>query len=299
MLDRLRQIAIFAKTVEHGSFRAAAKALGVSPSVVSHHISDLEQQLGTALLYRSTRKLALTGDGETLLVAARAMLESAEAGIEAVTDAKSDPSGELRLTVPAVLAQSRLVDLIAEFATAHTKVQLLVDFSDLRRDLLDGGFDVAIRMGWLRDSSLKARKLGELTRQLVAAGSYLDARPAPLAPQDLVDWDWIEFLQVPQRPTFRRDGAGPVRIKPRAQIRVNDANALYRLACAGSGLAILPTSLTDAGIASGLIRPVLPDWHVASVGIFAVWPPNAPRDGLTAHFVRFLALSNVRLFGSE
>ncbi|WP_274594863.1 LysR family transcriptional regulator [Parasedimentitalea marina] len=155
MLDQLRQIAIFAKTVDHGSFRAAAKALRLSPSVVSHHITQLEAQLGVALLYRSTRKLSLTRDGERLIGAARKMIDAAETGLHAVSDLAPQPSGELRVTAPAVLAQSTIVRRIAKFSIAYPGVRLALDFSDLRREVIGEGIDVALRMGSSRIAPLR------------------------------------------------------------------------------------------------------------------------------------------------
>ena len=110
MIDRLRQMAIFAKTINHGSFRGAARELKLSPSVVSHHISQLEEHLGVALIYRSTRKLTLTREGQRLLAATRNMLEAVEGELKALTATASDPSGELRLTMPSVLSHSQITD---------------------------------------------------------------------------------------------------------------------------------------------------------------------------------------------
>lgn len=158
MIDELRQIFIFAKTVDHGSFRAAAKALRLSPSVVSHHVGQLEQSLGTALLYRSTRKLSLTPDGERLLSAAHTMIEAVEAGVQDIANQTRHVSGILRLTVPAVLGQSDLTDQFARFAVAYPQVRIDIDYSDSRRDIIGDGYDVAIRIGDLEDSSLKFTK---------------------------------------------------------------------------------------------------------------------------------------------
>ncbi len=196
MLDHLKQIAIFAKTVDHGSFREAARVLRLSPSVVSHHVTQLEQQLGTALLYHSTRKLSLTADGERLLAAVRSMIEAAEAGLQAIADQKSQLSGVLRITAPAALGQSMLVDRFAEFSLANPLVQLSINFTDVRRDLIGEGFDVAIRMGWLKDSTLIARKLFDVRRRLVAGQTYCAKRSKPTSPRDLEDWDWLELGQV-------------------------------------------------------------------------------------------------------
>ncbi len=289
MLDQLRQIAIFAKVVDHGSFRAAARALDLSPSVVSHHIAQLEQQLGTALLYRSTRKLSVTDDGKHLLTQAHAMIDAAETGLQAVANQSPQPSGELQVTLPAVLAQSSLVDTIASFSKAHPKVGLMLDFSDSRREVIGEGIDVAIRMGWLKDSTLKARKLYDVSRRLIASNAYLQNRTRPEKPADLEDWDWLELAPVRLKPRFQKPGARPVILKPKPRLSVNDANALCRLACAGAGLAIVPDFLTDAGIANGTLEHLLPDWQLDPVGVYAVWPPNAPREGLTALFIAALA----------
>jgi len=143
MIDRLRQMAIFAKTIDHGSFRAAAKELRLSPSVVSHHISQLEESLGVALLYRSTRKLSLTSEGERLLVAARNMLQAVETELVDLSSSANTPSGELRLTMPSVLSQSHFTDRIAAFSKAYPRITLSLDFSDTRRALIDDGFDLA------------------------------------------------------------------------------------------------------------------------------------------------------------
>ena len=289
MLDQLRQIAIFAKTVDHGSFRAAAKALRLSPSVVSHHITHLEEQLGVALLYRSTRKLSLTRDGERLIGAARKMMEAADAGLRAVSDTAPQPTGELRITAPAVLAQSATVTRIAEFSIAFPGVHLTLDFSDLRREVIGDGIDVALRMGWLKDSSLKARKLYDVDRCLVASPSYLQKHPEPVTPNDLEDWDWLELSQVKLAAKFQKPGHQKILIRPAPRISVNEAHALYFLARSGAGLAIIPEFLTREDADAGFIQKVLPDWKPTPVGVFAVWPPNAPKEGLTALFVKFLA----------
>ena len=289
MLDQLRQIAIFAKTVEHGSFRSAADALDLSPSVVSHHVAQLEQRLGTALLYRSTRRLSLTSDGDTLLSSARAMIDAAESGLQAVGDKTGEPTGALRVTLPAVLAHSEFVDRIADFANAHPRIRLELDFSDLQRNIVSDGIDVAIRMGWLRDSALMARKLGEIQRKVVAAPEYAARHQSPSTPRELEDWDWLELSPVELKPEFRRRGHRVVRINPKANVTVNDANALSRLVCAGTGVAILPDFLVEGALGDRIIQHVLPEWTVGAVGVFAVWPPNAPKGGLTSRFVNFIA----------
>ncbi len=291
MLDELRQIAIFAKTVDHGSFRAAAKALDLSPSVVSHHVGQLEQRLDTALLYRSTRKLSLTPDGERLLVAAHAMMDAAESGLQDIVSHTQQPSGMLRITAPAFLAQSALTDQLASFSLAYPDVQLTIDFSDARQDLIADGYDVALRAGEMEDSSLVARKLFNVQRRLVAAPAYLNAQPKkPTTPSDLSDWNWLLFAPVKrQKLVFHKAGKQKLITQPESHITVNDTYALSQLARAGAGLTIIPEFVAEPHITTGALHYVLPDWALASFDVFAVWPSNAPKYGLVKHFINFLA----------
>ena len=290
MLDELRQIAIFAKTVDHGSFRAAAKALSLSPSVVSHHVGQLEKRLDTALLYRSTRKLSLTPDGERLLTAAHAMIEAAESGLQDIVSHAEQPSGILRITAPAALAQSEVTNQCAEFSLAYPLVQLLIDFSDTRQDLIADGYDVAIRIGDMKDSSLMARKLFDMHRRLVAAPAYLKKRPnKPISPKDLDGWDWLVLSPVwRQKLAFYKAGKEELIPQQEHRISANNVYALSQLARAGAGLAIIPEFTAEKETAAGTLQYVLPEWSVASMGVFAVWPSNAPKHGLVKHFINFL-----------
>lgn len=289
MLHHLRALAVFAKTVEHGSFRLAAKELKLSPSVVSHHISQLEAQLGVALLYRSTRQLSLTRDGERLIGAARTMVETAEAGLNDILDQSAGLSGRLRITAPAVLARSPVTERIAQFVSAHPGVHLSIDYTEVARDIIADGIDVAIRMGWLRDSALKARKLYDVERVVLAARTYLKTRAAPASPKDLEGWDWLDLTPVPLRPVFRNASRQRVTLRPSPRLSANSATALYQLSLGGAGLAILPRYLAEAELHTGEMQVVLPDWRVDAIGVYAMRPQNAPRDSLAAAFVNALA----------
>lgn len=289
MLDELRQIAIFAKTVDHGSFRAAAKALRLSPSVVSHHVGQLEEHLGTALLYRSTRKLALTADGERLLVAARAMLDAAESGLQELSTQTDNPTGVLRLTIPAVLAPSMLMQRFANFGARYPQVQLSLDFSDARRDLIADGFDIAIRAGNMDDSSLKAQKLFEFERRLVASPDYLEQHSKAKSPDDLSEWDWMELSPIWNKKLEFRKGRKRIEAqKKRIVVSANNTQALSQLASAGAGIAVVPEFLAERYVMAGELVYVLPDWTVDPISVYAVWPPNAPRNGLIKKLVNFL-----------
>jgi len=293
MLEQLRQIAVFAKTVEAGSFRGAARQLGLSPSVVSYHVSQLEKQLGVALLYRSTRKLSLTRDGERMMQSAQAMLAAVESGLDSIST-EYQPVGELRVSMPAVMALSPLIDRVGDFTRAFPQVGLQMSFTDLRQDVFTEGIDVIIRMGWLEDSNLKARKLAESSRVLVGATSYLASKQKPKKPRDLLDWDWLGLQPVGPDPEFNAAGNRRQRLKFSPRIVVDNAIALFSLCKGGNGIAIVPEFLAKDDIESGLVQVILPDWRVKAAGIYALWPANAPKQGLTHRFVEALSVEPTR-----
>ncbi len=288
MIDRLRQLAIFAKAAEAGSFRGAAQVLDLSPSVVSHHISKLESDLGVALFYRSTRKLSLTSDGETVLKSAQEMVAAAERGLDQISAGSLQPSGRLRLTAPAVMAHSALIDRIAAFSADHPRVDLEVSFTDVRRDIIAEGIDLAIRMGWLKDSSLKAKKVASEERILLAAPSLLKGRAVPKTPDDLAGWPVVNLGDIHRQFEFTGPEGEHKTLTAASRLMVDDAMALYRLVKAGAGLGTLPVFLAADDLAAGRVVHLLPDWRVSPLGIYAVWPSNTVRDSLTSRFVKYL-----------
>lgn len=289
MLDHLRQIAIFAKTAEQGSFRKAAEVLQLSPSVVSHHIATLEQQLDVALFYRTTRRLSLTSDGEKLLASAQLMVNSAEDFIGTVSDRSSQLIGQLKVTLPAVMANSKLVDRIGNFGKENPSVRLILDFSDTERDIIQDGIDLAIRMVKNpKDSSLLARKLSTIDRVLIAAPSYIESMPQPKNPKDLSEWNWIELSPVGLTNVFSNEKGHQVAVTAKSQITVNNAFALLQLIKNGNGLGVFPSFLVEPHIKNGEILELLKDWKASPIETYAVWPANAPRSGITKRLVNFL-----------
>ncbi|WP_298861044.1 LysR family transcriptional regulator [uncultured Sulfitobacter sp.] len=288
-------MAIFVKTIDHGSFRGAARELRLSPSVVSHHISQLEEHLGVALMYRSTRKLALTHEGERLLMASRKMLEAVEGELATLSVSARDPSGELRITLPSVLSQSPLTDTIAKFSKTYPRIRLTLNFSDSRRALIEGGFDIGIRMGPGVKKSPNSTLLFKVGRKLVASADYLSTRETPSDPNQIRDWDWLALSTAKHDSlTFRKAGCALVKVRPEACISANDAQALYRLARQGTGLAVVPVFLAETDVADGRVSFVLPDWTLGEIDVFAEWPENAPRHGLIHLFLGELSIGGDR-----
>lgn len=299
MIDDLRALAVFARTAELGSFRAAAAALGLAPSVVSHHVGRLEERLGVPLLYRTTRRLSLTAEGERLFVAAHEMLEAAERGLGALNAGVEGPSGEIRMTIPGFLDQTAFMAGLGEFLRERPRVRVRLVSSDERLDLVADGFDLAVRVGGLADSGLHARRVATLRRCLVASPRYVADRTTVRAPEDLAGWD---FLRLDSRPAdvtlLRRDGTEPPRSVPlRARATCTSGQAILALTLADVGFASLPLVLVRGALQVGGLVEVPQHWALEPVGVFLVWPEGARKRTLIALLVDFLAPRLQHLFG--
>lgn len=289
MIDHLRQMAIFARVVDEGSFRAAAKLVGLAPSRVSEIVSDLETYLGTTLLYRTTRKVALTSEGRIFYARVVEMLRSAEAGLNELNALSVDPVGALRISLPAFLTSGPLTTAVADFAKRHPNVAFSVSFTDHPMGLVENGYDLNIRVGWLDDSDLMSRKLAGGKRVLVAGTSYAANRKQPKRPADLEDWDWIRYQQRSDTTEFTSKSGEVETVTGRAQIEVDSMDAVYQFATQNMGVTILPSFLASRGISEGCLVALLPEWKLRDLGIYAVWPDKSRRESLTLLFVRFLA----------
>lgn len=289
MIDKLRAIAIFSTVVDQGTFRAAALHLGLGPSRVSETVSELEKSLGVTLLYRSTRQLSLTHEGRVLHQKAQEMLASVESGLDAINPISDDPQGALRVTAPAFVTQTELMDRFAGFTRKYPKISMSFDFSDAPRDLIRDGYDIGIRAGWLEDSELMTRNIGGADRLLVASPEYIKRRGTPQHPVELEDWDWVRFSVRPDQTHLTHRDGKVVTITGRSNVSVNSAAALYEFAVRGLGITAVPETIACRGFERGDLEHVLPDWSLKSLGFHAVWPDQSRRQNATALFVRHLA----------
>ncbi len=257
------------------------------------------RRLALPLLYRSTRRLALTPDGEKLFLAAREMLAAAARGLDEASGQSTSPSGALRLTAPAFFAETRLCHDFAAFAGAYPQVNLTISFSDAPRDLLRDGFDLALRIGRLADSTHKTRKLADMRRLLVGAPRYLSTRQPPRAPRDLAAWDYVQLSSRPAElalTSHEKRKSVTVACKPR--VAVDSAAAMRAFVIAGAGITTLPEVVVRSDLAHGRLVEVLADWRPALLGVYAVWPHNAQRAGLTLRFIEFMESRVAALFAS-
>lgn len=289
MIDHLRQMAIFARVVDEGSFRGAAQSCDLAPSRISEIVSELEAYLGTTLLYRTTRKITLTNEGRIFYARVVEMLRSAEAGLNELNALSLEPVGALRISLPAFLTSGPLSTAVADFAQLHPNVAFSVVYTDHPMDLIENGFDLNIRVGWLDDSSMMSRKLADGERVLVAGTEYTRGRNMPQRPSDLEDWDWIRYQQRADTTEFTSQNGKTEKVTGNAQIEVDSIDAVYHYAIKNMGVTILPSFLAERGIASGELVALLPEWNLRPLGIYAVWPDKSRRESLTLLFVRFLA----------
>lgn len=291
MIDDLKAMALYVYTVELGSFSAAANISGLSPSVVSYHISQLEKKYGVALLYRSTRSLSQTHEGEAFFNHAHQMVRAGGEAMNLLSGKSEDAVGKLQISMPAALIRSHFTSKIANFCGNNPKIDLSMIYTDKRVDLISEGIDMALRVGELPDSSLKARALDVIERKLVCSPEYATPHKFPNHPDDLKQWDWIKMRMMPPFREFSHPNFGTCKLGFSPRIEVDSAEAMYQLSLQGVGLSSPPDFMVDDDLRTGRLVEVLPDWKVAPMKIYAVWPANAVKDGLTMRFLQFLTSS--------
>ena len=292
-LPDLEAWALFACTVEAGSFAKAAEVAGVSQSTVSKAISRLEVRLGATLLHRSPRGFSLTETGQAALEKANLILQAGESAEVEATEQASAPCGLVRVAAPVAFGTRYVAPLIPGFLDLYPRVTIELSFSDQFVDLFLGGYDLAVRMGTLTDSSLRIRKLGAVRRCLVASPAYLDRRGRPRHPRELLDHDCLILANrtVSTDWRFQAAGGGEYAVSVNGPLVADHAEALVPIVQAGLGVALLPEFLVREELACGRLETVLPDWSADSVALNLVTPPaklrparvNAVMDYLGQH----------------
>jgi len=267
----LNEILVFTRVVQAGSFTAAARALGMPKSSVSRKVTALEDRVGARLLQRTTRKLGLTDAGRMYFERAARIVAEVEEADQAVGQLQAAPRGRLRVTAP--LSFGMLGPIVAGFLRRHPEVQVDLVCTDRRVDLVDEGFDVAVRAGPLDDSTLVARSLGVIRRVLIAAPTYLRRRAAPRAPADLTAHACISFGAGPAPGVWvlrAGERTAEVRVSPRYS--VNDLDLMVEAARAGIGIALIPEFACTADLGAGRLRRVLAEWCSTETPVHAVYP---------------------------
>lgn len=274
MLD-LNDVAIFVQVVRCGSFAEASRRRGVPPNTLSRRVQQLEAQLGTRLMQRSTRHLTLTSAGQVFLERCSGAVEGLMDAGEELLAVNQEPCGLVRVAAPADFFDFFAMEWLTEFLVAHPKVRVDFVLSDGRADLIADRIDVALRGGILEDSGLFARRVLDAGNDgLVASPAYIARQGVPATLQDLADHDCLVFSHPSGKATWRVTGpeGAPAEVQVAGRFSGNTAQALRKAALAGLGIALLPSTLTHRDLRAGLLVPVLPQYHRQGHGVHMVYP---------------------------
>ena len=289
-LPDLEAWAIFAKVVDLGSFARAAEDLKLSKPTVSKAITRLEARLRVSLLHRTSRQMTLTENGRIALERARRILTDGVT-VEAELSAQAEhPSGLVRITAPMSFGIQQLGPLLPEFLETYPDVSIDLNLTDAHEDLIANGYDLALRIATLADSSLLARKLSDVRRPIVAAPHYLERYGRPAHPRDLQTHKTILHSNVPNADVWRLQhpthGEWEGRIGSR--LITNNADVVVPTLVAGRAIAVQPIFSVWRELKEGSLEEILPGWSLAPVGLYLVTPPSTLRPSRVKVLLDFL-----------
>ncbi|XWN33528.1 MAG: LysR family transcriptional regulator [Devosia sp.] len=291
-MDRFEEMRTFAEVSAHG-VTGAAKRLRIAPSAVSRRVRDLEARLGAELLTRAARRMTLTDAGRDYLTTAQQLLEQLEDAERRVGDTSGVLSGRIKLAAPLSFGLSHLMPLVNAFMDEHPDLELNLNLSDRRVDVLREGFDIAVRIGELTDSSLISRRLSGCEMVVAASPDFLAHYGVPKVPKDIAGWPGLCY--APQRRpeiwTARDATGGTFEVRVRPRLVSDNGDALCAAAVSGLGVLCEPEFIVAAALADGRLTRVLADYSWPKVDVFALWPARdyQPRrvraliDHLVAH----------------
>ena len=284
-------LAVFAKVVEMRSFAGAAAELQLSKPTVSKAVSRLEAKLGTRLFNRTSRRLALTDAGRILAERAARLLADGEAAESETLAQSTTPRGLIRLAVPMSFGLRWVAPLLPEFLAAYPEVSIDLHLSDAPIDIIGDGFDMALRIAIMSDSSLVARRLCPITRLVVGAPSYFKKYGKPTHPLHLSEHSCFGYAyqSTPDVWRFVNAKGEEAAVRPSGPLRANNGDAVMPALLAGVSLAMLPEFFVADALADGSLEAVLTDWTIPSGGLYIVTPPGGPRPARIEVLADFLA----------
>ncbi len=289
-MDRFAEMQAFAAVVDAGSFVKAADVLGISKAAVSRHVAELESRLGVRLLQRTTRRLSLTAEGEAFQASCKALLADVDAAEAEITSRSGEATGLLKVNVPVSFGLLHLAPLWPEFRARNPRVTLEVTLNDRFVDLIEEGYDLAVRIARLPSSSLVSRQLASARLVLCASPAYLRQHGTPGTPADLANHAVVAYSLLSTGDNWTFDGPdGPVSVKVSPWMRSNSGDTCRAAALQHAGIVLQPSFLVGADLLAGTLVEVLPQYRSSVFGIHAVWPTRKHLSARVRALIDFLA----------
>jgi DNA-binding transcriptional LysR family regulator len=287
----LRRLTYFVAVVETGSFTAAADRLGITKAVVSQQVARLENEFRTSLLVRTTRKVSPTEAGQAFYLRCAMILREAEEAFDELADGSTEPSGTLRLTAPFDYGVGVVVPIIAAFMQRYPACKVDAILSDQTLNIMSGNIELAIRVGWLAETGLQARRIGSFEQLLVASPAMAPRLPSLAGPQDIATLPFVAntALRDHLQWRFSRNESEHQEVTVQASVFLDATLAVREAVCHGMGLSVLPDYAVADDLATGRLVHVLPQWRLPSGGIHAVFPAARFRPAKVKAFVDLLA----------
>ncbi len=274
-MDQVETMRAFVAVAQEGSFTGAAKRLRRSTKLVSNHVAALEARLSTRLFQRTTRSVTLTDVGSAYLERCRPLLEQFDELQDLVQDRQTALSGPIRATAPTGFGSTRLVEALVPFQTAHPAIEIDLHLTDTRVAVIEEGFDLAVRIGILRDSTLRVRKLSDMPLVVCASPAYLAAHGRPDHPRALASHNCLVDGNRPDSGSWRfRSGDNEETVRVSGSFRSNAPRAISELAIGGIGIARCPYYAVEAALADGRLVELFGDRRATEYGLYALYPPN-------------------------
>jgi DNA-binding transcriptional LysR family regulator len=292
MLDRLTGLEVFAKVASNGSLSAAARAMGLSQTMVTKHIAALEARLGAKLFHRTTRRLSITEAGRNYLEASERILTEMEAADASIAVDRVEPRGLLRLNAPVSFGTRQIAPLLPEFAALHPRVAIELGLNDRLVDLAEEGWDLVIRIGNLSSSSLIARRIAPCRVVVCAAPSYLEARGKPPTVSSLAEHNCLGYtLSQTSVDRWAFGERGEINVRVSGNLRGNNGDALRAAAIAGQGVIYQPTFIVADDLRDGRLVALTLDYPTVELGgIYAVYLHDRQPPAKVRAFIDFIAM---------
>jgi DNA-binding transcriptional LysR family regulator len=289
-VDELKRMGVFTRVVETKSFSEAARQLGVAKSGVSKQIALLEKEVGVRLLNRTTRSLSLTEAGVIFYRHSAEIINRTKIALSELREYQNQPTGTLRISSPVSYGTQHLVPVIKEVRALYPLLKIDLLLEDRVINMVEEGVDLAIRIGWLQESNLVAKKICETPVVVFASPEYLAQKGTPKTPQDLQQYDWISLslLSSPLIWQFEKKGQKHS-VQVHSQLKSNSVAAVIALAKSGQGISALSKFSMQEDIDQGLLQPLLTDYQLPPTGIYAVYPHREHVPPKVRIFIDFLS----------